>query len=114
VFEYECLCFLSKKGNLLSLYTVYYSILAVRPIYYNMPYAMRKLPNKKCYTVYNKVTHKVFSKCSSLEKAKKQLKLLRAIHYNRDFVPNATRSRRGSSTSLTKKRGKGARKTRRR
>jgi hypothetical protein len=80
-----------------------------------MPYAMRKLPNKKCYTVYNKVTHRVFSKCSSLEKAKKQLKLLRAIHYNKDFVTNATRSRRASSSSyLSKKVKKGDRKTRRR
>ncbi len=80
-----------------------------------MPYAMRKLPNKKCYTVYNRATHRVFSKCSSLEKAKKQLKLLRAIHYNKDFVPNARRSRKSSPYySLSKKVKRGARKTRRR
>ena len=68
-----------------------------------MPYKMRKLPNKNCYTVYNRVTHKVFSKCSSLKKAKKQLALLRAIQYNKKFVPNRTQNNR-----------KGARKTRRR
>lgn len=53
-----------------------------------MPYKMRKMPNRDCYKVYNRITKKVFSKCSPLEKAKKQLRLLRAIQNNKDFVPN--------------------------
>lgn len=52
-----------------------------------MPYGIRKVPNKNCYKVFNKITKKVFSKCSSLEKAKKQMKLLKAIKYNKNFVP---------------------------
>jgi hypothetical protein len=52
-----------------------------------MPYGMRKIPNKNCYKVFNKITKKVFSKCSSLEKAEKQLRLLKAIKYNKNFIP---------------------------
>jgi hypothetical protein len=51
-----------------------------------MPYKIQKLKNN-CYKVFNKKTKKVFSKCATLENAKKQSKLLRAIHYNRIFVP---------------------------
>jgi len=53
-----------------------------------MPYGIRKLTKKDCYKVFNKKSKKVFSKCSSLEKAKKQLNLLRAIHYNKNFTLN--------------------------
>lgn len=52
-----------------------------------MPYALRKVTGKKCYKVQNKKTRRVFSKCSSLDQAKKQLRLLRALQYNKDFVP---------------------------
>ena len=44
-----------------------------------MPYTMRKIPNKRCYRVYNKSTKRVFAKCSSKTKAKKQLRLLRSL-----------------------------------
>jgi len=52
-----------------------------------MPYGIQKV-KKNCYKVFNKKTKKVFSKCATLENAKKQSKLLRAIHYNKNFVPN--------------------------
>lgn len=51
-----------------------------------MPYTLRKMPNKKCYRVYNKTTKRVFSKCSSKNQATRQLRLLRAIH-SKNFVP---------------------------
>ena len=58
-----------------------------------MPYTMRKVPNKNCYRVSKKSgkkskkgTRKVFSKCASRSNALKQMRLLRALEYNRDFV----------------------------
>ncbi len=56
-----------------------------------MPYAIRKVSNKSCYRVYKKKTkrssRKVFAKCSTKKNATKQLRLLRALQYNRSFVP---------------------------
>jgi len=52
-----------------------------------MPYSIRKLPNKSCYKVYNKKTKRVSSKCTSKSRAKKQVRLLSAIEYNKKFVP---------------------------
>ena len=70
-----------------------------------MPYSMRKVPRKNCYRVskrYSKKslnppksakksskTRKVFSKCTTRENAIKQMRLLRALEFNKDFVPNA-------------------------
>ena len=50
-----------------------------------MPYLLRKVRGKDCWTVRNKFTKKVFAKCSTQENAKKQLRLLRAIEYNKSF-----------------------------
>jgi hypothetical protein len=58
-----------------------------------MPYAIRK-KKKNCFSVYNKQTKKVFSKCTTRKKAIKQSRLLRAIMFNKDFVPNTTRKKR--------------------
>jgi hypothetical protein len=58
-----------------------------------MPYTMRKVPNKKCYRVSKKNktvkngTRKVFSKCATKQNAIKQLRLLRALQYNKNFTP---------------------------
>lgn len=52
-----------------------------------MPYATRKNRNKNCYKVYNRKTKRVFSKCASQENAKKQLRLLRAMEFNKNFIP---------------------------
>lgn len=50
-----------------------------------MPYILQKIPKKKCWRVKNKYTKKVFAKCSSLKNAKSQLRLLRAIEFNKSF-----------------------------
>ena len=63
-----------------------------------MPYAIRKVRNKNCYTVYNKDNKRVFAKCTTMKRAKKQMILLRAIQYNKNFVPrNVTRRKRTRS-----------------
>jgi hypothetical protein len=62
-----------------------------------MPYQLRKVKNKSCYRVYNKKTKKVFAKCSSKKNATKQLRLLRALQYNKKFVLNSTRKNREKS-----------------
>lgn len=45
-------------------------------------YYMRKVKGKDCYSVRNRKTRRVFSKCTSKEKAERQLKILRAKLYN--------------------------------
>lgn len=54
-----------------------------------MPYKSRKVRGKDCYRVINKKTRRVFSKCTTLEKSKKQMRLLRAIQNNKNFIPNS-------------------------
>lgn len=69
-----------------------------------MPYRSRKVRGKPCYRVTNKDNKKVFAKCASKENAKKQMKLLRAIHYNKNFKPNGSRSgKRSGNRSGTRK-----------
>lgn len=58
----------------------------------HIPYAKRI--KKNCYSVYNKQTKKVFSKCTTRKNAVKQSRLLRAIMFNKDFVPNRGNTRR--------------------
>jgi hypothetical protein len=50
-----------------------------------MPYATRKVPNRRCFKVYNRKTKRVFAKCTSKSKARRQINLLRAIENNRTF-----------------------------
>jgi len=59
-----------------------------------MPYKSRKVRGKDCYRVSNKNNKKIFSKCTSKINALKQMKLLRAIQFNKDFKPNSTRKNR--------------------
>ena len=54
-----------------------------------MPYTVRKVRGKPCYKLYNNKTKKVYSKCASKENIKKQLRLLRAIEYGKNFVPRS-------------------------
>jgi len=42
-----------------------------------------------CYSVSKNQSKKVFSKCTTRKKAKKQLQLLYAIRNNKDFVTNS-------------------------
>jgi hypothetical protein len=51
-----------------------------------MPYQSRKVRGKNCYRVYNKNSKKVFAKCTSKRNSVKQLRLLRAIENNKNFV----------------------------
>ncbi len=44
-----------------------------------MPYIMRKVRGKACYTVKNKDTGYTHAKCSTKENANKQLHMLRMI-----------------------------------
>lgn len=46
-----------------------------------MPIIIRKLPNKNCYKVMNKTTKEIHSKCTSLENAKAQKKLIYAVDH---------------------------------
>lgn len=50
-----------------------------------VPYTIRKTYGKNCYRVMNRKTRKVFSKCTTLENALKQDRLLRALLYNPTF-----------------------------
>jgi len=59
-----------------------------------MPYKTRKVRGKSCYTVKNYKKKKTFSKCTTKENAIKQMKLLRALQYNKDFIPNSQRTRK--------------------
>ena len=53
-----------------------------------MPYASRKVSGKRnCYRVYNKTSKRVFAKCATRKHAKQQMKLLRALQYNKKFIP---------------------------
>ena len=56
-----------------------------------MPYVIRKVRNKSCYKLINNKNRHVFSKCSSLKNVKKQMQLLNAIKYNKNFKPNKTK-----------------------
>ena len=55
-----------------------------------MPYRSRKVKGKSCYRVTNYKKKRVFSKCTTKENAIKQMRLLRAIQNNKNFVPNST------------------------
>lgn len=71
-----------------------------------MPYAIRKMPNKKCYKVFNKNTKKVFAKCASMENAQKQLRLLRGLQNNpkfRNAVKKTTTMKKGGKIRKTLK-----------
>lgn len=59
-----------------------------------MPYKIRKVRNKPCYKVYKPSTKKVFAKCSTMENAKKQVRLLTAIENNSAFRESIKNNRR--------------------
>lgn len=58
-----------------------------------MPYEIKKVRNKSCYKLINKENKHVFSKCGSLKNVKKQMQLLNAIKYNKNFKPNKTKTK---------------------
>jgi len=67
-----------------------------------MPYSIRKVAKKPCYRVYNKNNKKVFAKCATKKNAMKQLRLLRALQYNKDFVPLAQQRAKNRTRKLRK------------
>jgi hypothetical protein len=52
----------------------------------------------------NTQNKRVFSKCTTKARAMKQLRLLRAIQYNKSFVPNSNLLRKRSKSSKSKTR----------
>lgn len=52
-----------------------------------MPYAYRKIRNQNAYRVFNKITGVIHSNHTTLDNAKKQIRLLNAIENNPDFKP---------------------------
>jgi hypothetical protein len=68
-----------------------------------MPYRTRKVKGKPCYRVYNKSNKRVFAKCTTKENAARQLRLLRALEFNKNFIPN--KSRGGSRKTRSFSRG---------
>lgn len=73
-----------------------------------MPYSIRKVSKKGCYSVKNKYTKRVFAKCATKENAKKQMRLLSAIEFNKSFklLPKGQRpgDKRQDNKGKTKKR----------
>lgn len=63
-----------------------------------MPYYSRKVRGKNCYKVSNKHTKKVFAKCTSKINAVKQMRLLRALQYNKQFTTYSNRKTRKNKT----------------
>lgn len=54
-----------------------------------MPYTIRKVRGKKCYSVKKTKgkNRRTLSKCTTMKKAKAQIRLLNAIDHNPGFVP---------------------------
>lgn len=67
-----------------------------------MPYDTRKIRGKNCYKVYNKNNKRVFAKCTTQKRATSQLRLLRAILYNKNFVPGRNRTRKIKRKTIKK------------
>ena len=76
-----------------------------------MPYSVRKVRGKGCYSVKNVETGRVHAKCTTLTKAKRQERLLRAIDHG--FVTSSPR-RRAASSPKGRKRSPSPKRSRRR
>jgi hypothetical protein len=63
-----------------------------------MPYTIRKVPRKKCFTLRKKTKKgekkRVFAKCTTKTKARAQMRLLNAIEHNPSFVPVPKKTRK--------------------
>ena len=68
-----------------------------------MPYQSRKVRGKNCYRVSNKKSKKVFAKCTSKRNSVKQLRLLRAIENNKNFVTYSSMKNKSMKKSMKKK-----------
>ena len=68
------------------------------PVIVYMPYTIRKVRNKKCYRVTTSKTKRVLAKCTTMEKAKKQVRLLRALEVNKEFAKKVRSTRKKRKT----------------
>jgi hypothetical protein len=69
-----------------------------------MPYKTIKVKGKyNCFRVINSQTKRIFSKCSTRKNATRQMRLLRAIQFNKKFVPNIKSRTRKNITKKAKK-----------
>ena len=64
-----------------------------------MPYSIRKVHGKNCYLVESR---KIHSKCTSIEKAKRQVRLLQAIEHG--YSPKSKKQSKKRSKKQSKKR----------
>lgn len=75
-----------------------------------MPYTIRKVRNEECYKVVNKINGRIHAKCSSLENANKQKRLLDAIDHGFKLGKSSKkrsvkkRSKKRSLKKMSKKR----------
>ena len=63
-------------------------------IYIIMPYSIRKVSKKNCYRVKNTKTKRIMAKCTTKERATRQMRLLRGIQNSRKFAKQVRRSRK--------------------
>ena len=68
-----------------------------------MPFKIRKVRGKNCYTVYKAKNKKVYAKCTTRKKAERQLRLLRAIIFNKNFKPNSGGSQNRRTRNIKRK-----------
>lgn len=66
-----------------------------------MPYKMRKVRYRDCYSVKSKT--RTFAKCADKSSAKKQLKLIRALKWNKQFRPSRNRTMKKAPKKKTQK-----------
>lgn len=80
-----------------------------------MPYRLQYIPAKSCYSVREKQTTvknrlekspKIYSKCTTRKKANSQIRLLRAIKNNPNFLSRKGQNKKGGG-KRSKKHGKG-------
>jgi hypothetical protein len=71
--------------NLIFLYLQYRVLKQNLCLAYSMPYKTRKVRGKNCYRVYNPKSKQTFAKCTTPEKAAKQMRLLRALQNSKTF-----------------------------
>ena len=67
-----------------------------------MPYTIRKVRNKNCYRVRTTKSKRVSAKCTTKEKAKKQIRLLRAMEVNKDFARKVRATRKKNRNTSSK------------
>lgn len=64
-----------------------------------MPYKIRKVTKKNCYSVYNPKTRKKYAKCTTKQKAQKQIRFLNAYKYNPKFRKSVKSSKTIKTTN---------------